>query len=146
MSNEIQDYVFKRLSLVADCNQEHGNQVAILSSALNDLNALYELTGKRNIWHNYLQAALTATNHDKETIERFRHQLISFTKFEVNKLIVTPSLKVNKDRIKYLYTIRALIILWHLENNKKISSYLLNQLEVVFKAKKAEELLNCTQN
>src|SRR5450830_1478457 len=139
MSKEIQDYAFKNLSVVADCNQEYGNLVALLSSVLEDFKALYEISGKSYKWHNLLQNTLTTLNLNDETIERFRHELMSFTKFEVKKLIVAPSLKLQADRIKYLYAVRALIILWHLNNSKKIPSSLLDQLDTIFKAKKSED-------
>jgi|APLak6261699311_1056244.scaffolds.fasta_scaffold00542_3 hypothetical protein len=42
MSKEIQGYGFKKQSEVPDCKKEYGNQVAFLSSVVNQLNTIYD--------------------------------------------------------------------------------------------------------
>lgn len=136
--NHHQDFVFKKLLFITDCNQDFENQVALLSSVLRDLNALFELTQKGSAWRDLLQEVLASLKLEKEVISRFQQKLLNFTNLEVKKLIAPLSEKFNVDNIKCLFAVRGLIILWHLDHGKKIPSVLLGQLDVLFKAKNTE--------
>ena len=136
-----QDYIFKKLLVISDCNQDFENQVVLLSSILRDLNALFELTQKGAAWRNLLQELLTALKLEKEVVSRFQQKLLNFTTLQVKKLIVSPSGKLSADRTKCLFAVRGLIVLWHLDHGNKISSVLLGQLDVLFKAKNTETVL-----
>lgn len=133
-----QDFVFKKLLFITDCNQDFQNQVALLSSVLRDLNALFELTQKGSAWRDLLQEVLTSLNLEKEVISRFQQKLLNFTNLEVKKLISSPSGKLNATSTKCLYAVRGLIVLWHLDHSKKIPYVLLGQLDILLKAKNAE--------
>ena len=134
------EFLFKKLSQIIDFNQDFESRGVVISSILRDLNALYEESQKGLGWRNLFIDELATLNVTNETILRFHHKVINFTTFEIKKLIVAPSVKLSAERIKYLFAIRGLIILWHLEHDRKISSTLLGQLDVLFKAKSFDTL------
>ena len=134
------EFLFKKLSQIIDFNQDFESRGVVISSILRDLNALYEESQKGLGWRNLFNDELASLNVTNETILRFHHKVINFTTFEIKKLIVAPSVKLSAERIKYLFAIRGLIILWHLEHDRKISSTLLGQLDVLFKAKSFDTL------
>lgn len=134
------DYILRILLLVTDCDANLENQIAVLASIQRDLKVLFELTQKGQTWCSLLQnfLILTSLSVDQETITRHQHQLINFTTLEVKKLLTSPSANLTAERIKFLFAVRGLIILWHLDSGNKIPSVLLDQLEVLFKAKNSE--------
>lgn len=143
--NYHQDYVFKKLSLISESNQEFESLVALLASILRDLNALFELTQKGSAWRDLFQEVLTSLDTDNASIRRFQHKLLNFTLFEARKLVVSPSVNLSSERIKCLYAIRGLIVLWHLDHDQKIPLILSGQLEILFKAQ-SNEALSLIQN
>lgn len=134
------DYILRILLLVTDCDTNFEHQIAVLASIQRDLKVLFELTQKGQAWCSLLQNVLTLTSFcvDQETIARHQHQLINFTTLEVKKLLTSPSANLTAERIKFLFAVRGLVILWHLDSGNKIPSVLLDQLEVLFKAKSKE--------
>lgn len=136
-----QDFIFKKLLQISDCNQDFENRAALLSSILRDINALYALTQKGSAWRNLLEETFLSLKLEKVLVTRYQQNLLNFTKLEVKKLIAFPSGKLTASSIQCLLAVRGLIVLWSLNNDCKIASTLLDQLDGLFKAKSSESIL-----